>query len=120
MHTMVLLLMIFVLVKQQPIQGIFTYTCGADNSAQFSNTQLPCQTGWAWDFGDPASGQDNFSTAENPVHIFSSPGTYNVSMSVYYEWGPPANIPPKTIRIINASAAITNIKCNGSQDVPYP
>ena len=32
---------------------------------------------WSWDFGD-----GNFSTLQNPVHIYNSEGTYNVSLTV--------------------------------------
>ena len=34
-----------------------------------------------WDFGDPASGVTNTSTDFEPTHIFSSPGTYDVSVT---------------------------------------
>ena len=37
---------------------------------------------WSWDFGDPASGIDNTSTATNPTHIFANPGTYTVTLTV--------------------------------------
>lgn len=33
--------------------------------------------GWAWNFGDGST-----STAQNPVHAFAQPGTYNVSLTV--------------------------------------
>lgn len=33
-----------------------------------------------WDFGDPASGADNTSTAINPTHTFSAPGFYTVTV----------------------------------------
>lgn len=36
-----------------------------------------------WGFGDPSSAGNNFSTAQNPSHVFSSPGTYNVMHIVY-------------------------------------
>ena len=39
-------------------------------------------TGWGWDFGDPASGATNISTLQNPSHLFSSWGTYNVRLFV--------------------------------------
>ena len=39
-------------------------------------------TGWGWDFGDPASGAANISAAQNPSHLFSSWGTYNVRLFV--------------------------------------
>ncbi len=34
---------------------------------------------WWWDFGDPATGLDNFSNLMNPEHKFSAPGTYLVT-----------------------------------------
>ena len=39
-------------------------------------------TGWGWDFGDPASGTTNISALQNPSHLFSSWGTYNVRLFV--------------------------------------
>ena len=46
---------------------------------QFDN-QL-CSNTWSWNFGDPASGASNTSTLQNPVHIFSAPGTYTITVS---------------------------------------
>jgi PKD repeat protein len=37
-------------------------------------------TGWLWDFGDPASGVNNSSVEQNPVHTFTAPGTYTVTL----------------------------------------
>ena len=39
-------------------------------------------SGWNWNFGDPASGPLNTSTAANPTHIFNAWGNYNVSLQV--------------------------------------
>ena len=39
-------------------------------------------TGWQWNFGDPASGAANTSTLQNPSHLFTGWGTYNVSLVV--------------------------------------
>jgi PKD repeat protein len=36
-------------------------------------------TQWQWNFGDPVSGMNNTSALQNPGHIFTAPGTYNVS-----------------------------------------
>jgi len=36
-----------------------------------------------WDFGDPASGALNSSSSANPLHSYSSAGTYTVQMIVY-------------------------------------
>jgi PKD repeat protein len=38
--------------------------------------------GWHWDFGDPASGSQDFATAQDPSHTFSAPGTYKVTLTV--------------------------------------
>jgi uncharacterized membrane protein len=37
---------------------------------------------WSWDFGDPRSGTQNYSTLENPTHTFTAPGTYTVTLGV--------------------------------------
>lgn len=34
-----------------------------------------------WDFGDPASGVNNTSTDFEPTHVFTSPGTYKVTVT---------------------------------------
>jgi gliding motility-associated-like protein len=40
-----------------------------------------------WNFGDPESGNDNFSTSLNPTHVFSGQGSYDVILTVYYACG---------------------------------
>jgi gliding motility-associated-like protein len=35
---------------------------------------------WQWNFGDQASGSNNTSTGQQPVHQFSGPGTYQVRL----------------------------------------
>ncbi|MEA2438645.1 MAG: trimeric autotransporter adhesin [Thermoleophilaceae bacterium] len=37
---------------------------------------------WRWDFGDPVSGDSNTSTARNPSHDYTAPGTYTVKLTV--------------------------------------
>jgi len=37
-----------------------------------------------WDFSDPESGMQNFSTLFQPWHIFSNPGTHMVKLIIYY------------------------------------
>ena len=41
--------------------------------------------GWNWNFNDPTSGSSNTSTLQNPSHIFTAPGTYNVSLEITNE-----------------------------------
>jgi gliding motility-associated-like protein len=40
-----------------------------------------------WSFGDPSSGSANTSTATNPSHVFSAPGSYTVTVSVVASCG---------------------------------
>ena len=50
----------------------------------FSNTSTTigeCPP-YLWNFGDAASGASNTSTLTSPSHIFSSPGTYTVSLTL--------------------------------------
>ena len=42
---------------------------------------------WEWDFGDPNSGANNFSNERNPEHIYSSPGIYEVSLTITSNYG---------------------------------
>ncbi len=35
---------------------------------------------WSWDFGDPASGQDNFSKLIHPTHLYQEPGRKSISL----------------------------------------
>ncbi|MCX6268110.1 MAG: PKD domain-containing protein [Bacteroidetes bacterium] len=37
---------------------------------------------WEWNFGDPVTGANNFSYEQNPMHIFSAPGSYYVCLKV--------------------------------------
>ena len=37
---------------------------------------------WQWNFDDPASGPDNTSTLQNPIHIFSTEGDYEVELII--------------------------------------
>jgi len=39
-------------------------------------------TNWWWNFDDPASGGNNISTDQNPSHVFTAPGIYNVQLVV--------------------------------------
>jgi gliding motility-associated-like protein len=67
----------------------------------------------SWDFGDPVSGSSNFSSLQNPVHFFSSPGTYTVSLYVYYQCGTAPSVLQQVITIPGPTFAIssTSITC---------
>ena len=44
-------------------------------TVQFTDTSTGSPTTWLWDFGDGTTG-----SAQNPSHIYTSPGTYSVSL----------------------------------------
>ncbi|MGI6343075.1 MAG: PKD domain-containing protein [Bacteroidales bacterium] len=50
----------------------YVYTVSAGNSV----------VSQSWNFGDPASGTNNFSTLANPRHIYNTPGIYTVTLTV--------------------------------------
>lgn len=69
-------------------QAAFAEAVDAQNdTARFTGTSSPGPGGSplvasVWSFGDPASGAANGSTAADPVHRFSAPGAYVVSLTV--------------------------------------
>ncbi|MEM6963920.1 MAG: PKD domain-containing protein [Bacteroidota bacterium] len=80
-----------------PISPNFNHlTACAGESMEFEDLTgfLPNETvqGWSWDFGDPASGTNNTSTDQNPTHIFSTSGTYNVTLTASHNSGCTASI----------------------------
>ncbi len=64
----------------------FTFTTGCAGSPVQFTDQTSVNGGtpviqWAWNFGDPASGTSNTSSIQNPVHTFSTSGTFSVSLT---------------------------------------
>ncbi len=70
--------------SQYNLLTTFTYqnSCFGD-STQFSITNTSGLDSIRWNFDDIASGANNTSTSFTPFHIFSSPGSYNVSLISY-------------------------------------
>ena len=48
----------------------------------FKNTSVNAD-GYSWDFGDPASGNNNKSAIPNPTHTYTSAGRYKVELTSY-------------------------------------
>jgi PKD repeat protein len=42
---------------------------------------------WHWNFGDPMSGVNNNATTQNPVHTYSNPGVFFVTLSIVNLYG---------------------------------
>ncbi len=59
----------------------------ANQSVQFTDNSQANGGGnitqWHWDFGDPVTGLQNFSSLQNPTHAFSAPGVFTVIETVY-------------------------------------
>jgi hypothetical protein len=69
-----------------PNQTDFSYNCTTNSlEYQFQAIGALCPDTYSWNFGDPASGVNNTSNIPNPVHQFSAPGSYTVSLN---ETGP--------------------------------
>ena len=53
---------------------------------------------WSWDFGDNAT-----SIEKNPVHVYASPGIYNVTLAVSNPFGNGSILRPGYITVMNSS-----------------
>ncbi len=62
----------------------FTFSAGSNNLCQFTDLSSGTSSiiAWSWNFGDSASGSNNFSNLQNPSHIFTLPGTYTVCLTI--------------------------------------
>lgn len=69
------------------------------------STSTNAVTGYNWNFGDPPSGALNTSTLSNPVHVFTGPGTYTVTLVLGYACG--ADTLKQQVVITTPSLAIT-------------
>jgi PKD repeat protein len=47
----------------------------------FTDSSSNTPTSWSWDFGDPPSGVNNTSTAQNPSHTYNISGLYTVILT---------------------------------------
>jgi uncharacterized protein (TIGR02145 family) len=53
-----------------------------NDSVHFSGDIWPLPDSTHWDFGDPGSGINNYSTLNTPSHVYSNVGTYTVTLFV--------------------------------------
>ena len=69
-----------------PVANFVATTVCIDHPAQFTDLSQENSGGVIvdrlWDFGDPASGINNNSTRQNPVHLYAVSGTYPVSLTI--------------------------------------
>ncbi|MGG9970869.1 gliding motility-associated C-terminal domain-containing protein [Ferruginibacter sp. SUN002] len=99
-----------------PNKADFTSSCVGNNKVVFADQSDLCPTSFRWDFGDPASGANNVSTFQGPEHIFSSTGTFNITLTVSGGGNAPSTIThPVTIMTLT-SAIVTPINCGGDNN----
>ena len=93
----------------------FTFTCNTTNTVSFQPVGSSCNTGYTWDFGDPASGSLNTSTQNSPSHTYNSAGQYTVTLTIQNGMPSPPSISKQvTIAEINTSI-ISPIICFGDR-----
>lgn len=54
-----------------------------NGTIDFTNTSTNYPTSYSWNFGDGSQA----STAQNPSHTYTTPGTYNVTLTSTNQWG---------------------------------
>lgn len=59
----------------------FTNPCFGDSTHFFGNSNY-APVNFSWNFGDPGSGQENYSTLQTPSHLYPAPGTYTVTLII--------------------------------------
>ncbi|UJH90898.1 T9SS type B sorting domain-containing protein [Antarcticibacterium sp. 1MA-6-2] len=92
----------------------FENTCFGDNT-KFKLSDAVDSV--IWNFGDPASGVNNISTDLEPIHVFSNPGTYEISLSVTV--GTESATKTTTVIIYDSpivEAAVDLIQCDDDLD----
>jgi PKD repeat protein len=82
----------------------FTFAPGspaANQAVQFSATSTGSPTSWSWSFGD-----GGISSLQNPTHVFSTAGTFTISLTVANARG--SNATSRNV-VVNAPAPQLNI-----------
>ena len=91
----------------------FTYTKACVNSAvQFTDASSAVPVTSAWTFGDGTS-----SNLSSPTHIFSSPGTYNVTLKA--DFGSCVGAITKKVVIVNRPSASFSASASNVCKVPF-
>ena len=105
-------------IEESPPPGTvdFSSLCSGNNTGRFINQSLLCRNAVSWNFGDPASGASNTASGDTATHVFSGPGTYQVTMTVTFNNGQTA-VQTKTFTVLGATATvIKEVSCFGHAD----
>jgi len=86
-----------------PIKASFVFSPAApvaEQPVQFTDTSAGSSTSWHWDFNDGATSQ-----AQNPSHMFASPGTYGVTLTITDGSGSDSASVPVSVILVDAITA---------------
>lgn len=70
------------LVQKSTVEALFTYTDACKGDTVYFET-ITTYDSLLWNFGDPASGDLNFSTDSFAYHVYAEAGTYTVTLEQY-------------------------------------
>lgn len=77
---------------------------------QFSDESSGLPTGWQWDFGDSEQ-----SYEQNPLHIFTQPGVYDVSLMVSNIFGSASVTKSELVTVMDATYFVCTLPSEGIQ-----
>ena len=78
----------------------------------FTDTSTGFPSSWYWDFGDGAN-----ATAQNPVHIYTAAGSYNVSMNATNVYGSNLTTKIDYITVIPLNLPVANFTANETSGI---
>jgi PKD repeat protein len=79
-----------VTIRQLPRPAFSVSLACSGEQVAFTDESLSPEgniTGWQWTFDDPDSGNQNTSPERNPQHLFGKPGTYQVRLKIFTNFG---------------------------------
>ena len=89
-----------------------TYESSGLTFTFMGHTGSPYPTQYNWNFGDPQSGSNNVSNLQNPVHVFSTSGSYTITLhtidSTGCEWNRTQTIYAHATYDLYGTAYLTN------------
>ncbi len=100
-----------------PVAAFTPPSCTAGAACNFTDASTDDHgiSSWAWDFGDPTSGDANASTDQNPTHTFAAAGTYQVKLTVTDAGGETSSkTNPVTVGSATALTAAFTPSCNAN------
>jgi gliding motility-associated-like protein len=106
------------IVNPNPVANFSAPTVCVGNASCFTDLTTISQgviSGWSWNFNDPSSGANNISNMQNPCHLFTAVGIYNVILTVTSGMGCQTTINlPISVTVPPVAAFTSNSVCLNS------